>query len=192
VAKARKIQGLSAGEPYATAAATIVGVRSDELIEHVRGVLDVADIERVHDMRVATRRLRAALEIFGTCFPRGELKAALREVKTLADALGQRRDRDVAIAALEAVAAAMAAADRPGIETLVARLREEQQAANDALAEVVAQERLDSLSDRLAELVASIEPVSGAEDAAHAGPAWLPRRETAPTGGAHLRAVEQP
>ena len=35
------------------------------------GVLDVGDIERVHDMRVATRRLRAALEIFGPCFPRG-------------------------------------------------------------------------------------------------------------------------
>ena len=72
------------------------------------GVLDVDDIERVHDMRVATRRLRAALEIFGPCFPRQELKAALRQVKELADALGERRDRDVAIATLEDIRESMA------------------------------------------------------------------------------------
>ena len=40
-----------------------------ELAEHAEGVLDTGDIERVHDMRVATRRLRAALEIFEPCFP---------------------------------------------------------------------------------------------------------------------------
>ena len=40
-------------------------------------VLDVSDIERVHDMRVATRRLRAALEVFRPCFPRAEFKATL-------------------------------------------------------------------------------------------------------------------
>ena len=35
-----------------------------ELFEQAEGVLDTSDIERVHDMRVATRRLRAVLEIF--------------------------------------------------------------------------------------------------------------------------------
>ena len=112
-------------------------------------MLDVDDIERVHDMRVATRRLRAALEIFGPCFPRGELKAALREVKALADALGERRDRDVAIAALEDIAESMAAPDRPGIETLIARLRAEQAAANEALARFVTADHLASLCDQL-------------------------------------------
>ena len=51
-------------------------------------------------MRVATRRLRAALEIFEPCFPAKPYDQALGEVKRLADALGERRDRDVAIAAL--------------------------------------------------------------------------------------------
>ena len=67
-----------------------------------RDVLDIGDIERVHDMRVATRRLRAALEVFEPCFPKKRLSAALSEVKALADALGERRDRDVTIAALDA------------------------------------------------------------------------------------------
>ena len=63
MAKARRIPGLSADEPYGTAAARIVEVRVAELVEHAEGVLDVHDIdEDFDDMRVATRRLRAALE----------------------------------------------------------------------------------------------------------------------------------
>ena len=58
MAKARPISGLSAEEPYGTAAVQIVEVRAAELIDHARGVLDVGDITRVHDMRVATRRPR--------------------------------------------------------------------------------------------------------------------------------------
>ena len=67
-------------------------------------MLDLDDVERVHDMRVATRRLRAALEIFEPCFPRKRHRKALKQVKALADALGERRDRDVAIELLEGFA----------------------------------------------------------------------------------------
>ena len=146
MAKARPIEGLSADDPYAVAAARIVDVRAGELLDHAHGVLDTRDIERLHDMRVASRRLRAALEIFGPCFPRKELKAALRDVKALADALGERRDRDVTIAALEDVAGSMAAPDRPGIRTFSESLRLEQAAANKALARFVSPERLASLA----------------------------------------------
>jgi CHAD domain-containing protein len=175
MAKARRIPGLEANEAYGVAAAKIVEIRVAELIEHARGVLDVGDIERVHDMRVATRRLRAALEIFGPCFPRRELKAGLRAVKALADALGERRDRDVSIVALEQIAQSMAAPDRPGIETLIARLRAEQAEANAALARFVTEDKLTALCDQLTELVAEEED---------AGPpplevVWLPKRDEA-------------
>src|SRR6266705_3327843 len=113
MAKARPISGLSAEEPYATAAAKIVAVRAREVADHSHDVLDVSDIERVHDMRVATRRLRAALEIFEPCFPAQQLDEALREVKAIADALGERRDADVTIAALGRFAGGLAAPDRP-------------------------------------------------------------------------------
>ena len=48
-------------EPYALAGARIVRARADELFSHGDEVLDTSDIERVHDMRVASRRLRAVL-----------------------------------------------------------------------------------------------------------------------------------
>ena len=181
MAKARRIPGLDADDTYGVAAARIVEVRVGELLDRTRGVLDVDDIERVHDMRVATRRLRAALEIFGPCFPRRELKAALRQVKELADALGERRDRDVSIAALEQIAKSMSAPDRPGIETLIVRLRAEQAQANAALARFVTEDKLAALRDQLTELAASVESAA-ADDGAEAPleVVWLPRRaETA-------------
>jgi CHAD domain-containing protein len=155
VAKARQIHGLSADGSYAAAAARIVAVRAQELVDHSAGVLDMGDIERVHEMRVATRRLRAALEVFEPCFPGKRFGQDLGEVKTLADALGERRDRDVAIAALEELAAKMAAPDRPGIDSLVDRLRAEQRRANEELAGFVSADRLAALRERLADLVAA-------------------------------------
>ena len=100
MAKAQDID-VAPDEPYRLAAARIVRVRTGELFESAAGVLDTRDIELVHDMRVATRRLRAVLEIFAPCFPRKACKAVLRDVKALADALGERRDPDVQIEALE-------------------------------------------------------------------------------------------
>ena len=156
MAKARPIDGLDAAQPYALAAARIVEVRAAEVAEHAGGVLDTTDIERVHDMRVATRRLRAALEMFEPCFPRRLHRPALKEVKRLADALGERRDRDIAIAALEEFGGQVAAADRTGISSLVAELRREQVNANEALASQVTEERLASLSERIRELVSEV------------------------------------
>jgi CHAD domain-containing protein len=156
VAKAREIQGLLRDDSYAEAAAKVVEVRARELAQHSAGVLDVGDIERVHDMRVATRRLRAALEVFEPCFPRKRLKAALRDVKEVADALGERRDRDVAIAALEQFASALPAPDRPGVGSLVAELRGEQSDANEALAPFVSRERLERLTEQLTGLAAEV------------------------------------
>jgi CHAD domain-containing protein len=166
MAGARRIPGLNPNDSYATAAAMIVGVRARELIDRGDGILDVGDIERVHDMRVATRRLRAALELFEPCFPRRELKAGIRQVKALADALGERRDRDVAIAALEDIAAAMSAPDRTGIETLIGRLRAEQKDANESVARLVSADRLASLGELLSDLAASAELSPPADDQA--------------------------
>ncbi len=170
MAKAREIPGLSAQESYAVAAARIVEVRSAELSDHVDGVLDTGDIERLHDMRVATRRLRAALEVFEPCFSGKRFRAALREVRGLADALGERRDLDVAIAALEDFAAAVPTADRGGVRGLINDLRSEQRTVNQALGPQVTAERLESLRRLLGELIADPAPETPEEDAAE-GPA---------------------
>ena len=161
MAKPRPIPDLSADDSYAVAAAKVVAIRAAELGEHSAGVLDVGDVERVHRMRVATRRLRAALEFFEPCFPRKRYRRVLKEVKRLADALGERRDRDVAIARLSELAATAPGADRAGIETLLDVLRREQLEANEALEPLVADERLAALSQRLGELAERARDAAG-------------------------------
>ena len=155
MAKARAIEGLDPVRSYREAARRIVSVRADELAEHSHGVLDVTDIERVHDMRVATRRLRAALEAFEPCFPGRLWRSTLKDVKRLADALGARRDRDVAIESLERFAETMPAPDAIGVRSLAAAFQREQADANDELARYVTDERLEALGARLHELVES-------------------------------------
>jgi CHAD domain-containing protein len=153
VARPRDVPGLDCEETFSLAAARVVEVRAGEVFEHRAGVLEVEDIEPLHSMRVASRRLRAALEVFRPCFPRKSYKRALRLVKALADALGERRDRDVSIAFLAGFLEQLPTADRGRLEILLARLREEQLQANERLAPYLAEERLEELRVALAELV---------------------------------------
>ena len=130
----------------------MVEVRAAEVFEHSAGVLDMGEIERVHDMRVATRRLRAALEVFEPCFPPKRHRKALKRVKALADALGERRDRDVAIEFLEGFASEAPEGDQAAVAALIERLRDEQRRANGELAPYLASKRLKKLRRRLRKL----------------------------------------
>jgi len=159
MAKPKPIPDLSVEDTYAEAAAKIVSVRASELRLNAEGVLDMGDIERVHDMRVATRRLRAALEIFEPCFPAQPYRQALDEVKRLADALGERRDRDVAISALHVFNDQMPGPDRRGVASLIDRYRDEQEKANVGLAPLVEQQMLTGLEQSLDELIAAVREV---------------------------------
>ena len=156
MAKARDIPGLAADLPFREAAALAVATRADEVWEHEQRVMDTVDIEGVHDMRVATRRLRAAMEIFAPCFPKKRHGQALDEVKDLADRLGSRRDPDVIIERLRATEAGLTQEDRPGIESLVDELRADQEEANRRLSDKLAEVRSERLPERLRLLAAEV------------------------------------
>jgi len=156
MAKAADIE-VTPEEPFASAGARIVRVRTEELFAHADGVLDTGDIERVHDMRVATRRLRAVLEIFASCFPKPEFRSALRDVKALADALGERRDPDVHLDAMRAFAAQIAPGQRPGIAKLIERAEAQQEAGNTGLALALEEMESSGLQGRLLALAEAAE-----------------------------------
>ena len=153
MARPREVPGLDCEGPFGLAAARFVEVRAEEVFTHSGGVLDLEDIEPLHDMRVATRRLRAAMEMCRPCFPRKHYRRAMKPLKALADALGERRDRDVAIGFLREFAAQSPPADRGRLEILVAKLRDEQRQANADLVPFVEEEPLEELRARLGELV---------------------------------------
>jgi CHAD domain-containing protein len=156
--------------PFAEAAAATVAVRAEELFEHAEDVLDMSDIERVHDMRVASRRLRAVLEIYAPCFPGDQYKPVLKEVKALADALGARRDPDVLLAQLDKLEAALPKMNAPGIEAFAAPVREEQAEGNETLARALEHAERTDLKDRLALLAASAVAPDEPDDVAPEAP----------------------
>ena len=73
----------------------------DVLTAEIAGVRADDDIEHVHRMRVASRRLRAALPLFAECFPEKGYRSWTKQIKTITRALGAARDTDVQIAFLK-------------------------------------------------------------------------------------------
>ncbi len=83
------------------------------------------DPEVVHEMRVATRRLRAAMRLFRRTLD-GDVERFRAEIKRVADVLGEARDEDVFRAFLDAQAARAPddeAALLKGLQRSVARRR---------------------------------------------------------------------
>jgi CHAD domain-containing protein len=123
----------------------VVRVRLEELCDLRSGALDWTGLEGVHDMRVASRRLRSALRDFQPVLPKALPR---RRLKAIADALGGVRDMDVAIAELESLQAKAEDDLAAEIERLIAEHRERRDEARERLAETIPEETLDRLREK--------------------------------------------
>ncbi|HET6581383.1 MAG TPA: CHAD domain-containing protein [Methanoregula sp.] len=95
----------SVEEPGQVPAVCIFGVQRilpllEAFLGEIEGVRAAKDIEHIHRMRVASRRLRAALPLFKSCFPKKKFRVWMRELQKITRALGDARDADVQIAFL--------------------------------------------------------------------------------------------
>jgi CHAD domain-containing protein len=125
VARAWEVPGLQGRARFREAAGRIILTRWAEMWSHRDGTELAEDIEELHAMRVSSRRLRAAMDAFEGAFPPKSFRRHLRQVKEITDALGDARDLDVAIDGLNALLPGMAEDERPGVEGLIARYRED-------------------------------------------------------------------
>jgi CHAD domain-containing protein len=137
MAPARKVRGLTCDDSFSGAAGKIIWTRFDEMMSFTDVALEGKDIEGVHDMRVGSRRLRAALEIFRDAFPKRQLKPMLRDVKRLADALGEVRDLDVMLDRLQADMAGRSPSQRLVLKEMMQEMRAQREGARDALKETI-------------------------------------------------------
>ena len=100
MAKPRPVTGLHPDRRLRGNARRILQVRIDEVYSYDGLVADPANVTELHDMRIACKRLRYLLEIFGIAFE-ADLDPFLEEVKGLQDLLGDIHDCDVQIPMLE-------------------------------------------------------------------------------------------
>lgn len=112
---------------FRDAAARVLTERLETVMEHEAGTRTGADPEELHDMRVASRRLRAAVEAFAVCYRGKEFARVAKQTKELTDALGGVRDSDVLLARMEAYAATVPPDEQPTIATFIARIRAERE-----------------------------------------------------------------
>lgn len=102
---------------------------SDVILRHtaalraeIAGVREAKDIEYIHRMRVASRRLRTALPLFSKCLPAKKLANWQKEIRAITKALGAARDTDVQLELLESVyRGAPLPQQRPGLQRLALR-----------------------------------------------------------------------
>ncbi len=94
------------------------------MLEWRAAVLKDEDIENVHKMRVASRRLRAVLDAYESACDPKHFKKVYRQVKKIADMLGQVRDTDVTNAHLQQQLEQVPEDERAGVQWLIARLAE--------------------------------------------------------------------
>ncbi|RPI81971.1 MAG: CHAD domain-containing protein, partial [Chloroflexi bacterium] len=77
------------------------------------------DIEELHDMRVATRRMRAALDIFSSYYSPKAIKPIWKGLRRTGRNLGGVRDMDVLLEHLKGYIQTLPEAARDGMEPLV-------------------------------------------------------------------------
>jgi len=97
------------------------------MISFEQGTIEGTDIEALHDMRVASRRVQAVLKIFRGAFPKKEFKAEYAEIRSLIRALGEVRDYDVFIEKLEKLNAAHPSDDKRALDLMIIRKKAERE-----------------------------------------------------------------
>jgi len=99
--------------------------RLQDVVKEIDGVRKAEDIERIHDMRVATRRTRSALALFESCFPGKSAKKWNKQMRRVTRALGTARDADVQMDFLkEFLESLTETRHRAGVRRLLLRLQQ--------------------------------------------------------------------
>jgi len=102
------------------------------LENEINGALDARDIEHIHRMRVASRRLRNAFEHFNDCFPKKTFKKWQDDIRLVTKSLGTARDLDIQIERLSGLYdESMDPGIKPGYQRLLLRLKQRRAKAQE-------------------------------------------------------------
>jgi len=140
---------LSPGETVADAARKAIALGVESLLRH-QSAAESGEAEPLHQLRVATRRLRATIELFSSVIYAAQLKIFRRDLPWIGAMAGGARECDVTAALIAARAAKIDPALKDAIAPMIAALGEGRTSEHTKLHELLASKRYRSLLAKLA------------------------------------------
>ncbi|MGH2408211.1 MAG: CHAD domain-containing protein [Candidatus Limnocylindrales bacterium] len=128
-----KSPGVSADDALAEAGRKVLRFHFARMLGYEAGTRAGEQVEDLHRMRVATRRMRAAWRLFGDAYRAKRAKRYVAELRTVADCLGAVRDLDVLLDGLTGYIVGVSADERPALEPLVAEWQARRESARGTL-----------------------------------------------------------
>ena len=143
----RKIS-LSPGETVADAARKAIAFGAESLLRN-QNAAEAGDAEPLHQLRVATRRLRASIELFSNVIYAAQLKIYRRDIPWIGGQAGAVRECDVTSVLIAARAAKIDPDLKAAIAPMLAALEERRKSEHAKLYELLASKRYWNLIAKL-------------------------------------------
>jgi CHAD domain-containing protein len=189
------VTNLKASTPAAKAAGRVLKVRLEVVEKYLRPALKepFKDPEPIHQLRVATRRAKAALDIFSSCLSRKIVKKVNKWLRTFRHAAGEARDWDVFLASLTAGKKKLTVRNRAGLDLLLGYAWDRRMAAQEQLV-ATAKEHRNAFRKWLGKTLAAIHKPASSQPQNLGKMARLqladPFREIAKTGLRDLKNIQ--
>lgn len=158
-----KTPGVGPGDPMSEAGRKVLCFHFERMLQHEPGARLGEDIEALHDMRVTTRRMRAAFDVFGEFYKARVLKKHLKGLRAAGRALGAVRDLDVFMEKVARYQASLPETGRGGLEPLLEAWAARRERARAALIAHLDSEAFARFVEDFADFLAT--PGAGAKDA---------------------------
>ena len=133
---ATEIKGVAPNKTLEVCARQIVVAYFREMMSYKTGASDGTDIEFVHDMRVTSRRLCAAMDNFADCFEKESFKKYYKQIRTITRTMGAVRDFDVLIARFQKELSALTETEQRDIQGLIEHLQQKREEARKPMLEL--------------------------------------------------------
>ena len=131
------------------AARKVLCFHFSRMLKHEAGTIDGSDVKELHDMRVAVRRMRAAVRLFRPYLPKKQAANLRKDLRRLGRALGPARDYDVMLATLEVYRTTLPTQEKEAIGLVVRRWQKQRARARKAMLAFLASKRYRLLKQRV-------------------------------------------
>lgn len=163
--------GVFADDLMAEAVRKILRFQFDVMLAHEEGSRNGKNIDDLHDMRVATRRMRAAFRLFGSYFQPKAIRQFEKDLRGTGRTLGAVRDLDVFKKKVELYAGSLPEERRHGLNPVLGRWRKDRKRARQELHDYLDSKRYRRFVEKFGEFLytpgAGVDAVKPGDPAPH-------------------------